>query len=98
MRKRPDDWHKKDVHHIVWKCNKEFCTDNSINKIIVDKAKHKALNTLVNDWQTPKKQLYILFTEWWYPVLSDTIKNQILEILNTPDSEFYIKWLLKRWK
>ena len=98
MRKKPDGWHQKDVHHIVWQCNKEFNTNSDVNKIVVDKIKHKALNTLVNDGQTPKRQLYILFTEWWYPVLSDTVRGEILKILDMTDNEFYIKWLLKKWK
>ena len=98
MRKKPDGWHQKDVHHIIGQCHKEFNTNNSVNKIIVDKSKHKALNTLVNDKQSPKEQLYVLFTEWWYPVLSDTVRGEILKILDMPDNEFYIKWLLKKWK
>lgn len=95
-RNRPANWHKKDIHHIIGKCNKWFNTNAKINKIIVDKTKHEALNTLVNDHQTPKQQLYILFTERRHPVLSPAIISKLLDILNTPDEEFYVQEVLKQ--
>ena len=88
MGKRRD----KNVHHILGQVYREKYRINlPQNKIVVDVAKHQALNRLVDCKQSPKEQLAILFLEWRNPVLSDKIRENLFKVLNTPDEEFYIE-------
>lgn len=62
---------------------------------MVDKQEHKALNTLMWHFQSPKEQLELLFTNWRFPILSKDVSDRIIEILSIPDRNFYIDELYK---
>lgn len=92
--KKQHSWKEQNLHHIVWQCNRrDFNVDIPENKIIVEITKHEALNTLMGINQDPKSQLRHLTNNWWYTVLSEETKIRIMELLNIPDKDFYIKWL-----
>lgn len=92
MNKKKQWRNKKNLHHIVWQCNRWYLNvDIPENKIIVDIIKHDALNCLVWSHQSPKEQLDILYHSWWFNVLSQRVRSQLEKILNLSDEDFYIK-------
>lgn len=90
-------WREKNLHHIIWQKNRrDFNVDLQTNKIIVDKIKHEALNTLMIENQDPQSQLSVMKEERWNNVLSDVAKQLLEELICMDRNEFYKKWLVKK--
>lgn len=86
------------THHIIWKCNhKRAKVDEETNKMLFSVLKHRALNTLFNDKQSPHEQLAVML-EIWRPVLSLWVRRALQDILNLPKDVFYKKELIKHGK
>lgn len=65
--------------------------DLQTNKIIVDRTKHEALNTLMIENQDPQSQLSVMKEERWNNVLSDIAKQLLDELVNMDSDKFYKK-------
>jgi hypothetical protein len=94
MHKHRNDYN---THHIIGQKNRiDYNVDLPINKIIVEIAKHDALNCLAGTNQDPKSQLNVMVEEWRYNVLSEKAKQLFDVLITMPDNEFYKKELLKK--
>ena len=83
-------------HHIIWKKNEvAYHINSELNKILIKERKHCALNNLVWEKQSPHEQLKLML-EIWEPVLSETVRDALYEILSLPRWEFYKKELVKK--
>ena len=89
------EWYN--CHHIIGKKNKaKFNVDLPMNKIVVEKIRHQALNCLMREAQDPRGQLDVLVNERRKNTL--WIKaEELFEALRTlPDNEFYKEKLVKK--
>jgi hypothetical protein len=88
----------KNIHHIIWKCNKRLYNVNiDQNKIIMSEREHIALNNYFGNKQNPREQLKQVY-ETVKSVLSAWVRKELYTILyEADDSMFYIPELLK-WK
>lgn len=86
----------KSLHHIIWQCNRDkFNISEQENKIIITQKQHDAFNLIFGNKQTPKEQIYELLNNRRWPVLSNRVRQDIVNILNLSDREFYLKKLVK---
>lgn len=77
-------------HHIIWRCNSSWANvEHTTNKMLVSVLKHDALNRLMNDRQHPQEQLKVMYDQWWKPVLSKKVCEEIEHLLTTPKEDFY---------
>jgi len=99
MSKHKKSWERSkfNCHHIIGKKNRaKFNTELPQNKIIVEKIRHDALNTLMRDNQDPRGQLDVLIDERWESVLWDRAKELFEALRALPNNEFYKKELVKK--
>lgn len=86
------------VHHIVWKCNRQkYNTEIPENKVRISEREHDAFNRYFKDKQNPREQLLKVFN-LVKPVLSNWVRHELEVILNCDDELFYIPELLKHGK
>lgn len=93
----------KNLHHILWKCNnKEYNTDEKINKIMVNEVWHDNFNRFIWNRQAPHLVLKYLLEEWWWNnVLSEWVRKELYGLLSLPRELFYKEKLVKdkhKWK
>lgn len=87
-----------DIHHILSKKKKNlYNTDNSKNKIKLNRRKHMALNAFYGDHQTPKEQLKDML-DIRKTALSEEVRQTLYDLLNLDDEAFYDFDLVKRHK
>lgn len=94
-------WHRSwyNIHHVIWKSQESWANVRSTeNQIIVNKAKHDALNTLIEDNQHPQAQLWVLNDKRWNKQLSDEAQDLVDRLLEMPKDKFYRAEFIKRIK
>lgn len=89
----------KDLHHIMWRCNRHLYNINiDENKIRMERREHIALNNYFGDKQNPREQLKKVY-ETVKNVLSPGVRKELYTILYEADDDmFYIPELLKKKK
>ena len=97
-RKNNPDRFNYDVHHRIGVCNRSRANvQDETNKMLMTVMRHRALNTLVNDKQSPQEQLEVMY-EIWKPVLSETVQQIIENLLEMERVDFYQSNLIKKKK
>ena len=87
------------VHHIIWQKHRSRANvDMNTNKMLLWVLKHRALNTLVNENQSPQEQLSVFYEKYWKPVLSEQVCKELERVLSLPKEDFYKQELLKKNK
>ena len=86
----------KSLHHICGQKDRDkFNVWYHENKKVITQKQHDAFNLIMWNRQNPKEQLKLLLEEWWYPVLSEETKQELYDILNKNDRDFYQRKLVK---
>lgn len=93
----------KNLHHILWRCNRnEYNTNDDNNKIMVNEIGHDNLNRFFWNRQSVHSQLLYLLKDWWWEkVLSKWVVDELYWLLALPRDEFYKESLVKpkhKWK
>ena len=95
--KNPDRFNYN-IHHRIWVCNRSWANvQDETNKMLMSVMKHNALNTLVNDKQSPQEQLGVMY-DIRKPVLSNTVRDIIETLLMMERVDFYQSNLIKKKK
>lgn len=63
--------------------------------MLIAVLKHRALNTLVNDKQSPQEQLGVFYHTIWKPVLSKEVCQTLEALLTMEKKDFYKQELIK---
>ena len=88
--------YKFNRHHIIWVTNRDlFNVYLPANIIEVPVLKHRALNTLIWEKQTPR-WLFETAHEWTYPVLSEYAETLLRTLIEMPDDQLYKKEFIKK--
>lgn len=88
---------KFSVHHRIGVCNKSRANvESESNKMILSVLKHRALNTLVNQSQSPQEQLELFYNKFRKPVLSKTARSLFEDLISMEKVDFYDKSLIKK--
>lgn len=84
------------VHHIIGRMHHSWANvEEDTNKMLISVLRHRALNTLVNDKQSPQEQLGVMY-KIRKPVLSNTVKEIIETLLDMERVDFYDSKFIKR--
>lgn len=87
-----------DLHHLIWKCNKnKYNVRAKQNTIRIPRREHDALNRYFKDKQSPREQLQKLF-DLTKQVLEEKTRRDLAEILSRTDENFYIREVLTNGK
>ena len=90
-------WKGRDVHHIVGQsCRQRANVEEKINKMVVERTKHEAYNTLVWNCQSPQWFLESM-RDRISPVMTDSALELLDTLINMDKRSFYKPELLK-WK
>lgn len=88
----------EDIHHLLQKSEKwKYNINEDINKLKMNRRQHVNLHRYFQDAHTPKEQLRKHF-DLVRQVISDDVAQQLEQILNMTDEEFYKEQLIKKKK